>query len=347
VPTACLVSFRLGGGDGVSVEAAKWAAALGLLGWTVRTVAGAGPVDTLVGGLALDATEPPSIPEVEAALEPGDLVVVENLCSLPLNPRAAAVVASVCAGRPTLLHHHDLPWQRPHLAHLPPPPDDDAWGHVTINELSRRELAHRGIQATTLYNSFEAHPFPGDRTRTRARLGIGEETTLVLQPTRALARKNIPAAVALCEEVGGTYWLLGPAEDGYGPELERLVAAARCPVVRGAPVGGCSVADAYAACDAVVLPSLWEGFGNPSVESATHHRPLVIGPYAVAAELAAFGFRWFDLSGPATLATWLRQPDAQLLEHNHQVAATHFNLADLPGHLARVLAQIPGLATSV
>ena len=166
---------------------------------------------------------------------------------------------------------------------------------------------------------------------------------LLLQPTRALPRKNIAGAIALAEAVGGVYWLLGPAEDGYGPELERLVARARCRVVLGAPAGGCSIADAYAACDAVLLPSFWEGFGNPSVESATYRRPLAIGPYPVAAELAAFGFRWFDAADPAALAHWLDEPDARVIAHNHRVAADHFNLADLPARLSGVLRRVPGL----
>ncbi len=103
-------------------------------------------------------------------------------------------------------------------------------------------------------------------------LGVDESEVLLLQPTRALERKNIAGALELTAAVGATYWLLGPAEDGYGPELDRLVTHARCRVLLGQPTGGCSIADAYAASDAVLLPSFWEGFGNPSVESATYRR---------------------------------------------------------------------------
>jgi mannosylglucosylglycerate synthase len=341
-----MVSFRLGGDDGVAVEAAKWAGALGLLGWTVRSLAGAGAADVVLPGLAMDAAEPPTGSEVESALADADIVIVENLCSLPLNPGAAAVVAAACAGRPTVLHHHDLPWQRPHLAHFPPPPDDGAWTHVTINELSRRELASHAIAATTIYNAFDPNPAAGDRDGVRAALDVGDGVPLLLQPTRALARKNVAGAIALTEALGAleaVYWLLGPAEDGYGPELARLVAEARCRVLSGPPPGGCSIADAYAACDAVLLPSLWEGFGNPSVESATYRRPLAIGPYPVAAELAAFGFEWFDAADSGPLARWLANPEERLLVRNHDVATQHFNLADLPARLSRVLGRVPGL----
>ena len=63
-----MVSFRLGGEDGVAVEAAKWAGALELRGWTVRSVAGAGQADVLLPGLAMHAPEPPTRAEVDAAL---------------------------------------------------------------------------------------------------------------------------------------------------------------------------------------------------------------------------------------------------------------------------------------
>jgi glycosyltransferase involved in cell wall biosynthesis len=343
IPTAALLSFRLGGPDGVAVEAAKWAGALARLGYSITTVAGDGPVDHLLPGLAIGAAEPPGEADLARALDDADLVVVENLCSLPLNPGAARVVARVLAGRPAVLHHHDLPWQRPWFADHGPPPDDPRWTHVTINERSRRELADRGIPATTVYNSFDTgRPVvvdPEARRRLRSALGVADHGRLVVQPTRALPRKNIAGGMAAAHALGATYWLVGPPEDGFDPELDRLVSGAEGSVVLGWPEGAPApgIDAAYAAGDVIALPSTWEGFGNPSVESAVHRRPLLIGPYPVAAELAAFGFRWFGLDQVDALATWLDRPDPELLDHNWAVADAHFSLRDLPGRLARVL----------
>jgi glycosyltransferase involved in cell wall biosynthesis len=338
-PVAAIVSFRLGGTDGVAVEARKWSGALSALGFDVRTVAGEGPVDRLVPGLAMGADSPPEPSDVARALEDADLVVVENLCSLPLNPRAAAVVAAALRNRPAVLHHHDLPWQRAQFAGYPPPPDDAAWAHVTVNELSRQELAGFGISATVVRNAFDVDAREGDRIRTRDLLGLDPAMRLVLQPTRAIPRKNVAGAVALAEALGATFWLLGGAEDGFGPELDRLVAQARGPCLIGPGALGShpSVVHAYAACDVVALPSLWEGFGNPAIESAVYRRPLAIGPYPVAAELAAFGFRWFAHDDASGVAAFLDEPDPTLLEHNHGVARAHFALRDLPVRIGAVL----------
>ncbi len=335
-PTVCFVSSRLGEADGVSVAAAAWEAAFARLGFRVCTVAGLGTADRLVPGLALDAPQPPAPAELEAALEGIDLIVVENICSLPLNRGAAEVVARCLRGRRAILHHHDFPWQRRGFDDLGPwPPDDPSWQHVTINELSRRELAERGIEGTTVYNAV-LPPVAGDGRRARLELGVAPDELLLVQPTRAIARKNVPGGLRLAEALGATYWLTGPAEDGYGPELKRVLSAAACDLRHGMP-DDLDMADAYDAADAVAYPSTWEGFGLPLIESALYRKPIAVGRFPMVDELAAFGFRWFQAHDPTSLRTWLKRPDRELLDHNYAVAKRHFSLDALASRLAGVL----------
>lgn len=337
--TAAIVSYRLGGADGVSIEAEKWADALISLGWSIRRVAGDGPEGTLVvAGLGISPEEAVDETALEEALDGCDLVIVENLCSLPLNPAAGAAVASALRGRPAILRHHDLPWQRESTSRLPPPPDDPAWRHVTINELSRDELAERGIEAVCLYNRFDLDPPAGDRNTTRETLGLDQDDWLLLQPTRALPRKNVPGGLALAAAIGATYWLTAAAEDGYETELARLLATTSVRVLRGQGPG--SIHDAYAASDAVVLPSTWEGFGNPIIESIAHRRPLALSHFPVAKELRAMGMTFFDPEEPAELSTWLHHPDHEVLEANLVIARSRFDIADLPDDIAGLLMDL-------
>ena len=332
------VSFRLGGLDGVSIEAAKWAHALRALGHEVVTVAGDGPVERRLTGLAIGANDPPSADALARALADVDLVIVVNLLSLPLNPGAAEVVTGVIAGRPAILHHHDLPWQRAHLASFAGPPDDPHWRHVTINERSAVELAERGVAATTMYNAFDCDPPVGDRARTRAELDVRNQP-LVLFPSRAIARKNVAGALELASSLDAVLWLLGPPEDGYDDELAALLAASPVTIRRG-PLG--TIHDAYAAADLVVLPSTWEGFGNATIESVTHRTPLAVYPYPVLGELRAFGLSFFDLGDLEGITNALEHPDVARLEHNLAIARAHFNLADLPDRLATLLEDVYG-----
>ncbi|MDG1988899.1 MAG: glycosyltransferase family 4 protein [Acidimicrobiales bacterium] len=358
-----IVSFRFGPTDGVSVVARMWADALSGIGFDVDWLAGEiepgwddpRPV-RIVNGLGISNPEPPVLgsPDVSSlvddvgnALTGADLVVVENLCTIPLNPTAARVVAGVLRGRPAILHHHDPPWQRERFAHITDlPPDDAAWRHVTINDLTRRQMADRGLTAWTIRNGFDPDPPIGDRDGTRGRLGLHPDDLLVVHPVRAIPRKAVDRAIVLTEALGGsrpsggrpaTYWLPGPAEDGYGPELAHLLAAARCPVIRQPAA---SRADLYAAADVVAFPSTWEGFGNPPVEAALARRPATIGTYPVADELRALGFRWFDAAEPGPLVAWLTAPadqQVELLDHNQRVAATELSTDRMAAELETLI----------
>ncbi len=328
------VSFRLGGTDGVSVEAAKWQRALHELGHSVTTIAGEGTCDKVLSGLAIGALERPTRQGLDEALVDADLVVVENLASLPLNLPARDVLYAALENRRALFHHHDLPWQREHFAHLAGPLDRPEWRHVAINQISVNELAERGIHATLLRNTFDCSPPPGKRNVTRVALGLDDDR-LVLMPTRAIPRKNVAGALRLAEQLNAVLWLLGPSEDGFEGELKVLLTASRVRVLRG--LGDATIHDAYAAADLVIMPSTWEGFGNPVLESVTHRRPLALNWYPVAREIADYGFRFFGLDDVEDIVDFMENPDDELLDGNLEIARRDFNVRDLPTRLERIL----------
>jgi glycosyltransferase involved in cell wall biosynthesis len=341
---AVQLSYRLGGADGVAVEARKWEWALGELGFVVRRVAGeldddAGDDDETLPFLTLDPPdETVAAPDALAnALAGADLVVVENLCSLPINPDASAIAASVLdahEGR-VVFHHHDLPWQRaglPTPANVPPRRPNSL--HVTINDHSRVQLENRGFDAVTLRNAFDLDPLRGDRTRTRDQFGFTPNEVVLLQPTRAIPRKNIPAAIEFAAEVARRapcwdvrLWITGPAEDGYDDVFARLVAESPVPVTVGRAA---NAADAYAAADLILFPSTWEGFGNPVVESIAHRRAIAVADYPVLEELRGFGVRLLSVEDVDEVLAWLRAPDPAVLEENVERMRPHCSLGDLP-----------------
>ena len=334
-----VVSFRLGLNDGVSIEADKWMQALHTLGHTTFTVAGEGVVDRLIPALAIDSSVDPDIDELERVFHDADLVIVENLASLPLNLDARDAIYEVLQNRAAVFRHHDLPWQRPHLSHLEGPSDLGPWAHVTINDRSRIELRQRGIIATTIPNHFDCDPPQGRRDLVRRSIQVTPTAKVILQPTRALPRKNVPGGMRLAEQLGGIFWLLGAAEDGFADDLDRILRSAMTGVRRGLPEGA-TIDDAYAGSDLVVMPSTWEGFGNPVIEAVTHRKPLARYPYPVMAEIESHGFHFFDLDDLEGIEAAMSDPFAEFLDKNLVIARTNFDLSLLPGRLAPVLASV-------
>ena len=228
--TVAFLSFRLGGPDGVSVVAETWRQAFEELGFRTRTVAGEGPVDRTVPGLAIDAATPPDATELERALDGAQLVVVENLLTIPMNLPASRVTAQVLRGRPALLHHHDPPWHRARFAHITElPVDDPAWRHVAISHLAAAELAERGFQADVVYNALDVDTPPGDGAAVRARLdadpatpaapppGAGDRTQGRPHRARAGRRRRRHVLAARPGRGGLRTDARAPARPGVGP----------------------------------------------------------------------------------------------------------------------------------
>ena len=336
-----------------------WIDALHRLGFEVRTVAGEGQVNVQIPDLAIgrwpdgaaglhgvEAATSAEIDrlsaEVRSAVAGADLVIVENLGSIPMNLPASLAVAKAREGLPTIWHHHDPAWQRDRYAdvtELPPQERTESglWRHVTINEFTRNEFLRRGLAATTIRNGFDVHAAMGDRVAERARHNFSEDELVMVHPVRAIERKNIPLAIEIAQEVGATYWLTGPAEEGYEVTLKALLDQARSNGLNVVHESSSSLADMYAASDVVVFPSAWEGFGNPPIDAAIHRRPAIVSHYPVAEELRSLGFTWFDPNDLETFKDWCADPDLSLLDHNRSVVESTLSLEIMQAALTNLL----------
>ena len=355
----CVVSHRLGGLDGVSIEAAKWVHAFRSLGWTVTRAAGHfvdhEPTDVVVRGMWADlpGMEPPPVDAdtIRWLCESHDLIVLDNAGSLWSAPEASQEwQRQALASRvPTIARHHDPAWQG--VALRTPTPDTvplhhPALLHVLINELTRAEFARRWpvlVERDALriaHNRVDVDELAfGERDATRARLGVGPDDLVLVQPARVeAANKNVPGAVAFARQLARVvdrqvrYWLTDPAQasGAIGEALQEAPGLIRGHVS--------PQADMYAAADVVLLPSTWEGWGLPVVEGAAAGRLIVAGPYPVLDEIRAAGVEVYDPADVDEVAQLLAddQAHADVVDANRAVVRERFDLAALPGELEQL-----------
>ena len=346
MPTCGIVTFRLSEHDGVSAVIRQWRRVLEDLGLTTLTIAGSGEADHILPGLAIGASAPPTASELTAALDTCDFILVENIGTIPLNLSASLLLLKCLRGRPAVFHHHDPPWQRPQHGHIRDlPADDPAWSHVVINDFTKAQLEALEFSVTRIYNAVDSDLPAGNRSQTRQQLGVADDELLVVHPTRAIRLKNIPAAIALTEKLGGVYWLVGPAEEDYQETLTQLLADAQCRIITTSnnqladPMG-----DMYAACDLVAYPSIWESFGIPPIEAAMRQVPAVVGDYPIAEEQRSLGMRWpYPWETKELKQLLAGQPTgqlAELLEHNRATAIKHFSQTVIAKQIEDFLKQI-------
>ena len=350
------ISHQLGGYDGVSVEAAKWMAAFRSMGLLVTPAAGRLQADCRCGiplpslwrpeGEAGELLSAPPITEAEinaviaAAGGPGGWVVLDNIATMPTEPDniTRLVAALEDAGMGLLVRHHDPSWDEAIRRSDPRFPLNPRGAvHVAISAHLAQELERRrAIRARVMFNSLAMDELQGgDRAGTRRSLGLAEDDLVLLHPATPYPRKNVATAARFADAVAAqhqgrvVYWLTGGAADPLGGQGRNHFLAGRSG----------SRADLYAAADAVLLTSSWEGWGNPVAEGAALGLPVVTGTWPALEEMRALGVRDIPVAAPDAVERLLH---AMARGTGHRVMALRSALDH--SRLATELASLLGRA---
>ena len=133
----------------------------------------------------------------------------------------------------------------------------------------------------------EFRPNPDARARTRSAAGIGDDDLLAVFVGGAWERKGVPIALAGVAETRG--WHLMVAGTGDAEWLRELAsrhdASARLHLYGQTK----RPSEVWAAGDALVFPTVYEGFSLATLEAAATGLPLLIGRVPGSAELIAEG----------------------------------------------------------
>jgi glycosyltransferase involved in cell wall biosynthesis len=311
-----------------------------------------------------------------------DLLVVENALAIPMHVPLGLALARVIeeTGISTIAHHHDFAWERERFAwHAAAdyldaafPPRLPTIAHAVINSMQKDALMERfGLEAVVIPNvlDFDVPPpeLDGYAQSFRGEIGVAEDATLVLQPTRIVARKGIEHSVELVRRLADRRAVLvlsHPAGDegfDYLHEVEARIAEAAIPAVflsgrigqkRGTTANGqriYTLADIYPQADLVTYPSAWEGFGNALLEAVYFGRPVLVNAYPVyRSDIAPRGLRALEMNGKVTdevvSEVWRVLDDPRLqgewARENFAIGRKHFSLSLARDRLRGILAEL-------
>jgi hypothetical protein len=294
--------------------------------------------------------------ELEHALDGCELVVVDNVCAMPAHVRTEtdrAIEAIASRGHHVVFHHRELPWQPGSARHdsESEPPRTAGALHTTVSLRARHELYARNYRPVAVIHDHFDFDVPSDagaatRAITRAAHGFADGEIVLYQPTAATTNTNVAGAVrfagalhAIIPNQPVRYWLRGPIDADVARIVEQLLERCEVPVTIGTSA---AATDAFAAADAVLVPSTWDSSGNVAIAAIVARRPCVVGTFPVRGELEAVGLRFFGLDEPVELVKFLARPDDRRLDTNLRRARLSFNVEDLPAQIDAALTAVGG-----
>ena len=312
-----------------------------------------------------------------------DVFIPQNIFSYPLNiPLTVALTEYIAEhATPTIAHHHDFFWERKaYLVNsvwdyltMAFPPTLSCIQHVVINTSARHQLAARKGLSSTIVPNVMNYEVPAPRpdaysSDIRQALGLDDDESLILQPTRVVQRKGIEHAIELLSRMERKARLVisHATEDddrGYVQrvrsfaellEVNTMFSAEIFDEKRGTTPDGrkiYSLWDIYPFADLVTYPSLYEGFGNAFLEAVYFKKPIVVNNYTIyESDIRTKGFHviFFDEfitdDTVAQANAILDNPELahESAEKNYELARKYFSYATLREKLQICLDNIFG-----
>ena len=321
-----------------------------------------------------------------------DLLIPQNAMTIPVNVPLGLALAEIIqeTNIPTIAHHHDFYWERErftlncakdYLSAAFPLRSNSNVMHVTINSNAQVSLASNlGISSTVIPNVLDYSSPPHINTerasRFRESLDIKPDDYMVLLPLRVVPRKALEVAVEIIAQLGDEkYNLVVSHEAGdegfkYRDKVKNFAARSNVKIHfveaklrnpwqdygEDSDKSSYTLWDIYPNADLVIIPSMYEGFGNAFLEAVYFKKPVVINRYQnFVTDIEPHGFNLITMDGFADTAVAEKvynimesyQEREEMVNKNYSKAKKLFGYSVLRDSLNTILKHFYGTDFSV
>ena len=266
-----------------------------------------------------------------------DVVIVHNVFTMPFNLQLTASLRSMARATPHIRwinwvhdvaainpHYAHLPWEQPNHQQLTLPPPH--CHHVAVSAVRQNDYAQAtGLsldQIQVIPNGVDTAGLLGLTNHVRLltdHLQLWQRDIILVHPTRIVRRKNIELGLQITgalrdDKINVAYLVTGAPDPhnsdhrAYSEELSRLIADLDLHdhtffVGQRGPLADTDIRSLYALSDALLFPSISEGFGLPVIEATLHDLPVFCSEIPAHTEVAPPTAHFFALDDdPAQIA---------------------------------------------
>jgi glycosyltransferase involved in cell wall biosynthesis len=221
---------------------------------------------------------------------------------------------------------------------------------ITVSETSRKKLIERyGVEPDRLEVVYNTPPAAFERSAETAAIDCFRRRycsagRLLFYPGGSEHRKNVMRLIQAFFKLAQrdtdlTLLVTGNSDQRWGTVLNELPDALRQRVVFAGRLNDIELRLAYAAADAVVYPSLCEGFGRVCLEAMDTGTPLACSDLPVMREVAGDYAHYFD---PHDVESICRAADAALSEgHRSPVKDVRFQASSVKASFLFAMDRFP------